>query len=343
MSQASGGPLVPATLRGHFWVGSETRATDAGTVPFGQMYVEWESPARETGQLPVVLVHGGGGQGLDFLQTPDGRPGWAPLLVAAGHPVYVVDRPGHGRSPHDPNVLGPMAPSMPIESWLDVMLPEAFAPLRTQWSGAREVEDPVVRHLTSSSGPMLADWEQMHLLEQRRLAELLDRIGPAILICHSAGGPAGYLATDARPELVRALVAVETIGPPFLKRPGVSLDWGLACAPLVFDPPATRASELRLSIDGTGPVPLVLQEEPARRLPNLARVPIAVVTGEASAFTLFDGHLMAFLEQAGCDAELLRLERHGVRGNGHMMMLEANNVEVLGVILYWLERNALAA
>jgi len=45
-------------------------------------------------------------------------------------------------------------------------------------------------------------------------------------------------------------------------------------------------------------VPLVLQAEPARRLPNLARVPIVLVTAEASPFRWFDGHTRAFLEQA---------------------------------------------
>jgi hypothetical protein len=84
-----------------------------------------------------------------------------------------------------------------------------------------------------------------------------------------------------------------------------------------------------------GPIPLTLQREPARRLVNLSRFPIAVVTGEASVFLAFDRHLVAFLQQGGCDAELVRLADHGVHGNGHGMMLEANHAEVLGVITEW--------
>lgn len=325
--------------RGFFWVGTEQRVTDHGTVPFGQMYVEWESPETVRHPYPVVLVHGGGGQGLDYLGTPDGRDGWASQLVAEGYTVYVVDRPGHGRSPHHPDVLGPMAPVMPVEGWLDLMAPEGAAGTHTQWPGGRTADDEVVRQFTASSGPMLADWNAMHALEQARMAELLDRIGPAVLVCHSAGGPAGYLATDARPELVKALIAVETIGPPFLQRPGVDLNWGLACAPLTFDPPVTDPSELQLATDNSGgPVPRTLQQEPVRTLVNLARVPIAVVTAEASPFALFDGHLVDFLSQAGCDVDRLRLADHDVHGNGHMMMCESNNREVLQVLLDWLEK-----
>jgi hypothetical protein len=44
----------------------------------------------------------------------------------------------------------------------------------------------------------------------------------------------------------------------------------------------------------------------------------------------------AFLEQGGCSVDLIRLADHGVRGNGHGMMFERNNREVLGVVLQWL-------
>ena len=60
-----------------------------------------------TQPYPIVLIHGGGGQGTDWLGTPDGRPGWATFLVQEGYAVYVVDRPGHGRSPYHPDVLCP--------------------------------------------------------------------------------------------------------------------------------------------------------------------------------------------------------------------------------------------
>lgn len=323
--------------RGHFWVGTDTKATEFGTVPYGPMYVEWLKPESVSQPYPVVLVHGGGGQGLDYLGTPDGREGWAGQLADQGYEVYVVDRPGHGRSPHHPDVLGPMGPMMPIEGWIDIMLPAQAAGAHAQWPGGRTVDDAVVLQATASSGPTLADWTAMHELEQSRMAELLDRIGPAVFICHSAGGPAGYLAADMRPDLVKALIAIETIGPPFMKRPGVELIWGLSCAPLTFDPPASSPAELDLTVDNDhGPVPRTMQAEPARQLVNLAKTPIAVVTAETSPFMMFDRHLVDFLEQAGCAVDLIRLGDRGIHGNGHMMMLESNNREVLGELTGWL-------
>ncbi len=325
-------------MRDGFWIAGDPRRTPAGTASFGSMYVERLAPETTTQPHPVVLVHGGGGQATDYLGTPDGRPGWAQQLVEGGFTVYVVDRPGHGRSPHDPAVLGPTTFALPAERFLSIFAPEAHAGTHTQWPVGRTPDDPGVQQITASFGPMLADWSVMHAVEQQRLVALLDRIGPAIVVCHSAGGPAGYLAADARPSLVKALVAIETVGPPFTTHPtGNTLSWGLACAPLTYDPPAAGAAELRLVTEEVpGAPPRTLQAEPARRLAALAQVPIGVVTSPNSPFHQIHGHLLAFLEQAGCQADSVRLEDHGVSGNGHGMMFELNNREVLQVVLDWL-------
>ena len=323
--------------RGYFWIGDEQVTGEGGSLPRGQMYVEWEKPDEVRHPHPVVLIHGGGGQGLDYLGTPDGSPDWAQLLVQEGYEVYVVDRPGHGRSPHHPDVLGPMGPPAPSEVLMEIFAPSMHAEAHTQWPGGRGTDSETVRAFMAGSGPMLADMAQMHGLEQVRMVELLEKVGPAVVVCHSAGGPAGYLAADARPGLVKALVAIETLGPPFMSRPGMgSLDWGLAAAPMTYDPPAAEVSDLALEVHQTeGPIPMTLQADPPRRLASLAQVPIAVVTSPCSPFALFDGHLTAFLEQAGCTVDLIRLAERGLEGNGHGMMLERNNAEVLQLILDW--------
>src|SRR4029078_12547453 len=61
----------------YFWVGVEQAHLARGTVVNGrQMYVEYWIPARVRHPYAMVLVHGGGGQGVDWMGTPDGRPGW---------------------------------------------------------------------------------------------------------------------------------------------------------------------------------------------------------------------------------------------------------------------------
>ncbi len=51
----------------------------------GPMFAEWEAPEQVTRPYPIVLVHGGGFQGTEWLDTPDSRPGWAQRLVEAGY------------------------------------------------------------------------------------------------------------------------------------------------------------------------------------------------------------------------------------------------------------------
>jgi hypothetical protein len=85
-----------------------------------------------------------------------------------------------------------------------------------------------------------------------------------------------------------------------------------------------------------GAPPLVLQGEPVHRLTNLAQVPIAVVSGEASVFRFTDGLLVEYLSQAGCDVTHVDLAEHGVHGNSHGAMFERNNAEVLDVVTRWM-------
>ncbi len=310
--------------RGRCWVAAD------GAAP---MYVEWEGPERATDKPPIVLIHGGGGQGTDWLSTPDGRPGWAPSLTALGYCVYVVDRPGHGRGAARGAALGEMGPP-PAASDLAALFrpaPEAHptAHLHTQWpTGNVPIErDATLLALLASSRPMPKDLARSHELERHAGAGLLALIGPAILITHSAGAPAGWLMADARPESVVAIIALEPIGPPFRPpiggRPG--LPWGLTAVP------PRRALTLDL---GGSPGACTA----ADTLPNLGQVPIALVSAEASAQRHFDLATYDFLARGGCSVELIRLADHGIRGNGHGMIFERNHLDVLALVLATIER-----
>ena len=47
------------------------------------MYVEHWIPAQVRHPYPVVLIHGGFGQGSDWFSNPDGSRGWATLISGA--------------------------------------------------------------------------------------------------------------------------------------------------------------------------------------------------------------------------------------------------------------------
>jgi pimeloyl-ACP methyl ester carboxylesterase len=78
------------------------------------------------------MMHGGGFQGTEWFDTPDGRPGWAQRLVEAGYAVLVIDRPGHGRSPYHTDTLGPMGPPFSYESGRQIYFPGDDG-RHTQW------------------------------------------------------------------------------------------------------------------------------------------------------------------------------------------------------------------
>ena len=346
---ASHEPLVLAA-QGFFWVGGERVDLPSGPALRGQSYVEYWIPSDLLHPTPIVMIHGGGGQGTDMLGTADGREGWAHWFVRRGWAVYVVDRPGHGRAPFHPDLLGAMGPAGGA-AFLERMFckpeehPEQYpqARLHDKWPGSGKFGDPCFDHFLAGTGPAQADMAQGQRDAQRGGVELLDRIGPAILLTHSAGGPSGWLIADVRPDLARAIVAVEPLGPPAEAISG-PLPYGLTAAPLTYDPPLADPAEL--SFERRPPphhdlAACCVQHEPARRLPNLAAVPVVVVTAEASWMAADNHGTVDYLIQAGVPAEHLRLEDHDVRGNGHAMMLETNSDEVAAVIERWMLGKAL--
>ena len=125
---AQGTDSLSLAAHGFFWVGGERVETASGPTLRGQMYVEYWIPQALRHRWPLVLIHGGGGQGLDFLGTVDGREGWALWFVRQGYAVYVVDRPGHGRSPFHPDALGAMGPLLLNRVSRRVVLPSRGIP-----------------------------------------------------------------------------------------------------------------------------------------------------------------------------------------------------------------------
>lgn len=68
-----------------------------------------------------------------------------------------------------------------------------------------------------------------------------------------------------------------------------------------------------------------------RRLVNLSRFPVVVVTAEASYRVAYDHLAVRYLRERGVRVEHVRLEDRGICGNEHMMMLERNSDEVVAL------------
>ena len=298
--------------RGHLWIPGERVSLGGQTYQRGPMFVEWEAPERVTRPWPIVLMHGGGFQGTEWLDTPDGRPGWAQRLVEAGYAVLIVDRPGHGRSPLHVDTLGSMGPPFSYEGGRRIYFPGDDA-RHTQWPFPPD-DEVALDEFIAGYGPLPADLALSETLDADRVAALLDRIGPAVLLTHSASGPDGWLVADRRPDLVKAIVAVEPMGPPFADIPNIGpMRWGATAAAMRFEPPVTDPDVVRRAQPGTF------------RLPALVGLPTLVVTAEASAFAAASPPTVAFLNAAGASAEMLHLPDHRVHGNGHGLIYERNS------------------
>lgn len=315
---------VTASRRGSFWVTGERVARGGKHFQKGPMFVEWESPEVVTQLHPIVLVHGGTFQATEWFDTPDGRPGWAQRFVEAGYAVFCVDRPGHGRSPYHTEIMSLMGPAFSYERAREVYFPEGGG--ETQWPFAAD-DDAAFDAFVAGYGPMPADLAASQNMDADRLAQLLDKIGKAIIVTHSASGPDGWLLADRRPERVAAIVAVEPMGPVFGDTPGIgALDWGLTAAPITYDPPRASAHEVRAADPST------------LQIPALKGVPVALLTGEVSKFATFAGSIVPFLQTAGASVDHLDLPALGIHGNGHGLIYERNSDAVFDVVSRWLSQ-----
>lgn len=346
--------LDNVAYHGFFYAGGKyVREGDQATMG-GAMYVEVMVPREVQHPYPVIFFHGAGQTGVDWLQTPDGRPGWAYDFLEMGYVVYLEDYPGRGRSAyvpgHDGNLNIRNAPNLEqifTASAATADFPQASK--HTQWPGSGRMGDKIfddfnktqVQFMGGQDGPAV----------EANIA-LLDMIGgPVILLTHSQGGAFGWPVAQARPDHVMAIVTVEPAAPPIRGvntstleyNPRGGLAYGVSGYPMEYDPPISDSSELQVELEpeaqGPGLVPCYRQVEPARKLVGLQDIPVLFLNGEGGYHRIFDHCLADWLNQAGVSTEYVRLEEAGMPGNGHMMMLELNSKEIAQYIGAWLEDN----
>ena len=341
-----------------FFVGGEYVEQPEGTFRVGQMHVERFVPLDCRHETPVVMIHGGVQTASNFIATPDGRRGWLHDFLAAGYAVYLVDQPERGRSGHA--IEGSDAAKMfrySAERIESVFTATGNTPLwpqarhHTQWPGTGVRGDPAFDRFFASQVEQLSDRDEIERLTRDACVALLDEIGPAILLTHSQSGPFGWLIADARPNLVEAILAIEPNGPPFRDIQWIDAPtwyaygdedaraWGITRLPMTYDPPAATSAELAPQLTPSlSPelAPSFMPSGERRRLVNIAGIRILIVTGEASYHASYDHATSAYLDWADVAHDFIRLEDCGLKGNGHMIMLENNSREVSDVLLKWL-------
>jgi pimeloyl-ACP methyl ester carboxylesterase len=320
-----GGPLELQD-EGVFFVNGQAVRTEfpdsppTGTAPPGQilmdqMYVQYRIPKTVSGP-PIVMVHGSGHTGVTYETTPDGREGWATYFARKNFPVYVVDHVGRGRSGFDPTPINrarresnpAFLSSVPLFTRERAFANFRFGPqYPTPYPGGQfpvEAQDQYYAQLVPNAETMLAGGGANTV---KALGALLDKIGPAIVVVHSQSGAYGLDLIRQHTDKVRGFVDVEG-----------------SCGPLSADDVAKSFRKVPTLIvmgdfteGSTGP-----NNDERRKLCNDS---VAAING------------------AGGTARFMLLPALGIKGNGHMMMMEKNNLQIADLIIDWLGQTTAVA
>jgi hypothetical protein len=220
------------------------------------------------------------------------------------------------------------------------------ASLHTQWPGTGQIGDPYFDQFRKGVIPFTDNYTVGELSMRASGCELLELVGPAYLISHSSGAQYPILLSDECPEMVAGNINLEQTTQPFYNygngagSGSAFRPWGLANTPLTYDPPASSSDDLTKVWVGNDTDTLracYLQEEPARKLTQIAKVPYFAVTGEASVHVTYDHCTINFLNQAGVQTEWIKLADVNITGNGHFGFLEKNSHEIANVLEQWIE------
>ena len=321
-------PDTPLVLKAHgsFFVGGEKAEQTqvqvglgpAGHVTVNQMYVRFMVPQGGDGNVPVVMVHGATLTGKSYETTPDGRMGWDEYFVRRGHPVYVPDQVGRGRSGFNQarfnDARAGTVPANTLPGWIrfsdEVSWPNfrfGSAPgspyADTQFPvGAMDelskqgVPDPSFGGVPNPNPTLKA------------LSLLAGQLSGAVLLGHSQSGPFPLAAALLDPKAAKGLVLVEPGG-----CPGNYTD---------------------------------------EQIKTLATIPILAVYGDHRATysgmgdstvhfwqRSFDScqALITRINAAGGKAEMLDPVSRGIRGNSHMIMQDKNHLQIADFILKWID------
>jgi pimeloyl-ACP methyl ester carboxylesterase len=268
-----------------------------------QMYVQYFLPRNRKGKLPLLLWHGGGLTGVTYETKPDGGEGWLNYFIRAGWDSYISDAVERGRSGWTNTFKGdavflPFGDPWerfrigPPGSWNDDKDKRTTYP-GTQFptdAYAQFMKQGVPRWLTTDDAIVAA------------YVALVDKVCPCVVLVHSQSGSFGFKVLEARPEKVKALVAVE---------------------------PTLGGDRSKLGSIKATPI-LVVYGDNAKDHPRWSKIRQGGVD--------YAGALKA----AGGQIDVVDLPDRGISGNSHMIMMDKNSDTVAGVIQKWLVEQGLA-
>jgi pimeloyl-ACP methyl ester carboxylesterase len=268
-----------------------------GAYQIEQMYVQYFLPQNRKGKLPLLMWHGGGLSGVTYETTPDGREGWLTMFIRNGWDTYISDAMERGRS-----------------GWTNTFKGEpVFLPLGDPWERfrigpagswnadrAKRVTYPGTQFPIDAYEQFMKQgvprWTTTYKEIVAAYIALVDKVCPCVVMVHSQSGTFGFQVAEARPDKVKALVAVE---------------------------PTVGGDRNKVALLKNTPVVMVYGDF-AMDHPRWARIRQGGVD------------YAGVLKAAGGSIDIVDLPDAGLKGNSHMLMMDKNNGEIADLIQKWL-------
>lgn len=281
-------------------------------------YVHYQIPVCAK-KYPLIFIHGYGGSGVCWETTPDGRDGFATLMLKNGYPTYVMDLPGRGRAgrtTYNTNIK-PVADEM---FWFDIWRIGV-------WPKYNEgVQFPTDKKYLSQFFRQMTPDLSNHTLDVSSINDLVNEIGDSILVTHSAGGVSGWLSA-IKNNKVKGVVAYE---------PGA----------YVF-PEGEVPEPIDGLTGGTKGISVSMED-----FKKLTQIPIVMYFGdyipEEVSDKLGDENWRVRLQMGrkfidtinkhGGNATLVELPKIGVYGNTHFLMQDLNNDVLSELLIKWFKK-----
>jgi pimeloyl-ACP methyl ester carboxylesterase len=275
----------------------------AGHVVADNVYATYQYPAEQKYPYPILFNSGGGHTARVYDTTPDGREGWLTLFLRAGFATYGVDRVNTGRSGTDICTINAVRLGRAPVSELPAINRYAF---ESSW-------------VTFRWGPRFGE----PFADTQFPIEAVDNYYPQTV--------STYRGADQTRKSVAALAALlDKVGPSVLQTWSSS---GLLGYLAAIERPGLVKGILAVetSVDAFDNIP-------PDKLPILAGIPILIVIGDRAqdrvdSSRAFEKRMKAI----GGDVTIDVLPEAGIKGNGHTLILERNNKQIMLRMIAWLE------
>ena len=317
--------VLKITEQGSFAVGGTVMTDSLGHTYHGDhAYVFYQKPA-DARKYPLVFAHGVGQFSKTWETTPDGREGFQNIFLRRGFSTYLVDQPRRGNAGRGTETVT-LSPVFDEEVWFNRfrlgVWPDYFEGV--QFCRDKDALDQYFRQMTPNVGS--TDFE----VYSDAYAALFDKIGPAVFVTHSQGGPVGW-RTLLKTRNIKGIVSYEPGG-------GIPFPEGHV-------PEEGKILTLSRKTEGI--------EVPMSDFMAYTEIPIIVYYGDNLPETderpeLYEWtrrlHLMRkwaqMLNELGGDVTVVHLPEAGLHGNTHFPFSDLNNLEVADLLSAWLhEKN----